>query len=140
MLIVTVFFASLSNVASAGERLAVAASVANVRSGPGTKYDILWKASKYYPIRIIKKMGSWYWFVDFERDEGWMHKSLVRKIPTVITIKEKCNIRSGPSTEHKIVFTAEKGAAFKVKKRKSNWIYIQHADGDKGWIYKTLVW
>ncbi|MGA7144470.1 MAG: SH3 domain-containing protein [Desulfobacterales bacterium] len=24
--------------------------------------------------------------------------------------------------------------------RKGSWIHVQHADGDKGWIYKTLVW
>ena len=140
MLIVTAFFASLSTVALAGERLAVAVNVANVRSGPSTKYDILWKFSKYYPIRIIKKAGSWYRFVDFEGDKGWMHKSLVRMIPTVITIKEKCNIRSGPSTKIKIVFTAEKGVAFKVIKRKGGWIHVRHADGDQGWIYRSLVW
>lgn len=139
-LIPTILIASMATIAFASERFSVAASVANVRSGPGTKYDILWKASKFYPIRIIKKAGSWYRVVDFEGDEGWMHKSLVRKIPSVITIRENCNIRSGPSTKYKIVFTSEKGVPFKVIKRKGNWIYIQHADGDKGWIYKMLVW
>lgn len=140
MLITTILLASLSTIASAGERLTVAVNVANVRSGPGTKYDILWKVSKYYPIRIIKKADLWYRFVDFEGDKGWIHKSLVRKIPSVITVKEKCNIRLGPSTKYKKAFTAEKGAAFKILKRKGGWIYIQHADGDKGWIYKKLVW
>ena len=138
--IITILFISWANAACAGKRLTVVAPKANVRSGPGTNYDIIWIVYKYYPVRIIKKAGSWYRFVDFEGDKGWMHKSLVRKFPSVITIKEKSNIRSGPGTKYKIVFTAGKGVAFKVIKRKSNWIYIQHADGDKGWIYKPLVW
>jgi len=122
------------------ERWAVGVSVANVRSGHGKNYDILWEIEKYHPLNVFKKSGQWYHFRDFEGDEGWIHKSLVRKIPSIITKKEKCNIRSGPGTGFSIVFTVEKGVPFKVIKRQGSWIYIQHADGDKGWIYKSLVW
>ena len=133
-------FIGLSNVAFAAQRLTVSASDANIRSGPGTNYDIIWKVNKYYPIKVIKKEGAWIRFVDFEGDEGWIYSSLVRKIPSVITIKEDCNIRSGPGTNYGIVFKAEKGVAFKILNRKGSWIHVQHADGDKGWIYKSLVW
>ena len=130
----------ISSSAASAERLAVAAPVANVRSGPGTTYDILWKVEKYYPLSIIKKSGSWYQFEDFERDNGWIHKSLIKKIPSIITKNEKCHIRSAPGIGNKILFTVEKGIPFKVIKRKNSWIHIQHADGDKGWIHKSLVW
>lgn len=139
--VIAVFlFINLSNVAFASERLTVAVSDANIRSGPGSNYDIIWKVNKYYPIKVIKKVGSWIRFVDFEGDEGWIYSSLVRKIPAVITIKENSNIRSGPGTNYKVAFQAEKGVAFKILNRKGSWIHVQHADGDKGWIYKTLVW
>ncbi len=136
----TILLVICAGTASATERLTVKVPVANVRSGPGTKYDILWKVPKYYPLRIIKKFGNWYRFSDFEGDKGWIHKSLVRKIPSIITKKDNCNIRSGPGTRFQILFTAEKGVAFKVLKRKGNWIRVKHADGDKGWIYKSLAW
>ena len=122
------------------ERLAVSVSTANIRSGPGTNYDIIWKVGKYYPIKVIKEAGSWFRFVDFEGDEGWIKNTLVRKIPAVITIKENVNIRSGPGTKYSVAFQAEKGVAFKIIKKKGNWIHVQHADGDRGWIYKSLVW
>ncbi len=138
-IIITLFITLSSGVAMA-ERLAVSASVANIRSGPGTEYDIIWQVGKYHPIQIIKKSGTWYRFRDFEQDEGWIHKSLVSKIRTIITKKKKSNIRSGPGTRHKIVFTVEKGIPFRVIKRKGSWIIIEHADGDKGWIYEALVW
>jgi len=139
-LIALFLFINLSNAAYALERLTVSISDANIRSGPGTKYDIIWKVNKYYPIKVIKKVGTWYRFIDFEGDEGWIYSSLVRKIPSVITIKENCNIRSGPGTQYSVAFQAEKGVAFKILKRKGNWIHVQHADGDSGWILKTLVW
>jgi SH3-like domain-containing protein len=129
----------LAGIASA-ERLAVSAPVANIRSGPGTSHTVLWKVEKYFPLRIIEKSGEWYHFEDFEGDKGWVHQSLVSKISAVITKKDACNIRSGPGTGNKIIFTVEKGIPFKVLKREGSWIHIEHADGDKGWIHKSLIW
>lgn len=129
----------LAGTASA-ERLAVSAPVANIRSGPGTSHNVLWKVEKYFPMRIIEKSGEWYHFEDFEGDKGWVHQSLVKKIPAVVTKNDACNIRSGPGTNNKIIFTVEKGIPFKVLKRKGSWIHIEHADGDKGWIHKSLIW
>ena len=122
------------------ERSTIIAAVANIRSGPESKSDILWKVEKYFPIWIIEKSGEWYHFEDFEGDKGWVHKSLVSKISAVITKNDACNIRSGPGTDNKIIFTVEKGIPFKVLKRKGSWIQIEHADGDKGWIHKSLIW
>lgn len=129
----------LAGTASA-ERLAVSAPVANIRSGPGTSHNVLWKVEKYFPLRVIEKSGEWYHFEDFEGDKGWVHQSLVSKISAVITKNDACNIRSGPGTGNKIIFTVEKGIPFKVLKRKGSWIHIEHADGDKGWIHKSLIW
>ncbi|MEA3280050.1 MAG: SH3 domain-containing protein [Thermodesulfobacteriota bacterium] len=122
------------------ERLTIKVPLANIRSGPGTKYDIIWNVEKYHPVVVLEKSGPWYHFCDFEGDKGWIHKSLVDEISSVITNKVKCNIRSGPGTKYDILFTVEEGIPFKVIKSKGNWIYIQHADGDRGWIHKSLIW
>ncbi|WDN87359.1 hypothetical protein BuS5_00327 [Desulfosarcina sp. BuS5] len=122
------------------ERLAVTDSIANIRSGPGTNNVIIWKVEKDHPLEIIEKKGNWYHFRDFEKDEGWIHKSLVGKVKTVITKKDNCNIRTGPGTKYKIIFTVEKGIPFRLLKRQGEWIKIRHADGDQGWIYNGLVW
>ncbi|MGB5983794.1 MAG: SH3 domain-containing protein [Desulfobacterales bacterium] len=122
------------------ERLAVGGSIANIRAGAGTNYPVIWKVEKYHPMEIIQKSGEWYKFRDFEGDQGWIHKSLLQNIPSVITIKDNCNIRSDPSTQKEILFIVDKGIPFKVLERQESWIHIQHADGDKGWIHKSLVW
>ena len=127
--------------AAAAQRLAVKVPKANIRSGPGTKYEVLWQAERYYPVVVIQKKGQWVLFRDFEKDEGWIKKNLLDKTPTVITIKRECNIRSGPGTNFQILFkTEDKGVPFRILKRKGKWLYVQHADGDKGWIFKSLVW
>ncbi|MEJ2728445.1 MAG: SH3 domain-containing protein [Deltaproteobacteria bacterium] len=126
--------------AASAERLAVSAPVANIRSGPGTNHEVIWKVQKNFPIRIIEKSGEWYHFEDFEGDRGWVHQSLVAKISTVITNNDACNIRSGPGTDNAILLTVEKGIPFKVLNHEGSWIHIKHADGDEGWIHKSLVW
>ena len=90
------------------ERLSVSSKIANIRSGPGTGYDILWKVESYYPILVLKKSGSWINFRDFEGDEGWIHESLVDKKPTVITIKDKCNVRDRTRYEPRCYFYGRK--------------------------------
>ena len=127
-IVITTVLIIISSIAHA-ERLSVAGSVANIRSGPGTTHEVLWSVGKYYPLNILKKSGAWYRFRDFEEDEGWIHKSLVRKIPSVITKNEKCNIRSGPGTQYKILVTVGKGIPFKIIKRKGRRI---------SWPYRML--
>ncbi|THB76669.1 MAG: hypothetical protein D3926_17055 [Desulfobacteraceae bacterium] len=126
--------------AFAQERVCVNTKIANLRSGPGTDNQILWQVEKYHPLIILKKKGNWYQIKDFEGDKAWLHKSLIGKIEAVITIKKKCNVRSGPGTGNAILFTTERGVPFKVIKKKGNWLNIKHADGDTGWIHKSLVW
>jgi SH3-like domain-containing protein len=140
ILIFLLFFVSSAAQTVAAERLSVSAKIANIRSGPGTTFDVLWQVQKNYPILVLKKSGSWINFKDFESDEGWIHKSLIHKTPTVITIKERCNVRSGPGTQNSVLFSVEKGIPFQKIKKEGNWIHIEHADGDRGWIYHTLVW
>lgn len=123
------------------ERMSVKANTANIRSGPGTtKYEILWEVERYHPVEVIRKQGTWFFFRDFEGDEGWIHSKLLGKEATVITRKDLVNIRSGPGTQHDIVFKAERGVPFRVLKRQGDWIHVQSRDGDKGWIHQKLVW
>lgn len=126
---------------SAAERMAVSASSANIRSGPGTEgFEVLWQVEKYHPLQILQKHEGWYRFRDFEGDEGWIHEQLVDTTDTVITKNDIINVRSGPGTSHAIAFKAEKGVPFKVLERRGDWLQIQSADGDKGWVHRDLVW
>jgi len=142
---ISVFFLVLFLSGNAfAQKLTVNADVANIRSGPGTNYEVLWQVEKYTPLQILDtdKSGTWYYIKDYEGSIGWISKNLMSKIDAVITKPrdERCNIRSGPGTNHDVIFKAIKGVPFKVLERKGNWIHIKHADGDEGWIHKNLVW
>ncbi|NVM21573.1 MAG: SH3 domain-containing protein [Desulfobacterales bacterium] len=126
--------------AANAKRLSVNSGKANIRSGPGTNHEILWSAGKYYPVDIIKKSGNWYRIRDFEGDTGWIHKSLLKKIHSVIVKGPIANVREGPGTSSAVLFQAEKGVSFKLLKTKGKWLKVRHGDGDIGWVHKNLVW
>lgn len=122
------------------ERLSVKANIANIRSGPNTSDAVIWQVEKYHPLNVVQKKDSWYLFEDFEGDRGWIHQSLLTNIKTVIVKNDKCNVRSGPGTNNDIRFTVDKGVPFKMLGKKGDWLHVVHADGDQGWIHRTLVW
>ena len=126
--------------AQAAERMAVKVNIANVRSGPGAGYQLLWQVEKYHPLLIEEKRGGWYRFKDFEGDQGWIADTLLDHTPTVIVRVDRCNVRTGPGTDYSIAFTVDRGIPFKVLQKKGGWLEIEHADGDKGWIFSKLVW
>ncbi|MFZ5564211.1 MAG: SH3 domain-containing protein [Thermodesulfobacteriota bacterium] len=138
MAVLLVLVASLA--ASAEERLSISVPTANVRTGPGTDYEKSWMVEKYYPIIVLERKDRWIKFKDYEGDEGWIRDDLVSSTSTVIVKKPRVNVRSGPGTHHKVAFGVEKGVPLKVKSAQGDWIQVSHADGDTGWILKTLVW
>jgi SH3-like domain-containing protein len=130
----------LCGAAQAEQRVSVSVPEAKIRSGSGNNFEVLWKSEKYFPLAVIKKIGDWYQVKDYEGDQGWVHQSLVGNTPSVITIKDKCNLRSEPKPDASVLFSVGPGIPFKVLKRINKWILVEHADGDKGWIHESTVW
>jgi SH3-like domain-containing protein len=124
----------------AAERMSVKVGLANVRTKPDAKSEIAWQVTKYHPFLILKKKGDWYECKDFEGERGWLFKKLLVKTATVITLKENCNIRSGPGSKNRILFIVDREVPLKVLKRDGRWIKVEHEDGDQGWIHASLVW
>jgi SH3-like domain-containing protein len=127
------------------EMISIKGDKINLRKGPGTKYSILWEYGNGYPLQIVKKNGNWIKVKDFEKDSGWIHKSLLNYNPHVIVKVNrrnmgKINIRKGPSTSQPIVGKAQYGVVFKTLNRKSGWINVEHESGLNGWIKESLLW
>ena len=125
---------------AAAQRMSVKVGLANVRSGPSKKAEVVWQVTRYHPFEVIGQKGGWCKCRDFEGDIGWLSKTLLAKTPSVITIRNDCNVRSGPGTKNRILFVVDREVPLKVIKRQGRWLKIMHEDGDQGWIHKSLVW
>lgn len=122
------------------QRLSVRADIANIRAEPNTDAAVIWQVEKYHPLQVLRKQDAWYFFEDFEGDRGWIHNSLLSDTRSVIVKRDNCNVRSGPGTDTAVRFTVGKGVPFRVLSEKGDWLELEHADGDQGWIHRSLVW
>jgi len=123
-----------------GEMASIAKDWVDVRSGPGTNYEVLWRVCKDYPVKILEKKENWAKTVGYENDIGWIRQSLLSNTQTVIVTADEVNIRTGPGIRYAIAFKAERGDIFHIVGRKGKWLKIGY-DGDyKGWIRQDLVW
>lgn len=53
--------------------------------------------------------------------------------------REKVHIRSGPGTDHEILWEIFRGFPLQVTERRGEWLRVVDFEGDKGWIYTPLV-
>jgi SH3-like domain-containing protein len=127
------------------EMLSVSGDNVNLRSGPGTKYQVKWEYGKGFPLKVIDKKGDWVKVQDFENDNGWIYKPLLspkgHMIVKVFKNKNKrINIRSGPGTRYRVVGKAYYGVVFETLEQKNGWAKVKHETGLVGWIKRTLIW
>jgi SH3-like domain-containing protein len=63
----------------------VRAGEVNMRAGPGRRYPIEWVLTKRdQPVEIIDEHGDWRRVRDWQNDVGWVHRSMLRSMRTVI--------------------------------------------------------
>ncbi len=145
LVLFTVFAIFLFATYSYAQMLSVDGENVNLRSGPGTKYEVKWEYGKGFPLKVISKKGDWVKVSDFENDSGWIYKPLLSKKGHMIVkaFKDKnkrVNIRSGPGTRYKVVGKAYYGVVFETLEQSNGWIKVRHESGLVGWIKRTLVW
>lgn len=124
--------------------MALNVEIGNFYSGPGTNYEFLWQADKYYPVLIFNKRGNWYEVMDVEGDMAWIDKSFLGEINSIVIktsecILRDCNLRSLPKNDSQILFVVDRGVPFKVLSHSGDWLKIEHDDGSIGWIEKRYV-
>ncbi|MFH2202003.1 MAG: SH3 domain-containing protein [Elusimicrobiota bacterium] len=137
------FFLALAPALANAGMFSVSAKKANVRSGPGTQYEVLWYIWKHEPLQSLRHSGPWTEVRDFEGYTGWIYSSLLSDYPSVVVIAKAANIRSGPSARFDIVWEVDRGVTFQVRSVKGRWIEVYDEGGDDavtGWIHRSLVW
>ena len=138
--LITLTILSFAAVASA-KMVAVNADMINLRSGPGTKYQVIWELGRGYPLKVIGSKGQWYRVVDFENDKGWIYKKLVDRSSHFVVKSKVINIRSGAGTKYKIIRQAKRGVVFKTLERRKGWVKIRHEEENvEGWVKRDLLW
>ena len=139
-LIMTVVFLLLTVSLVQAKMMSVDGTKVNLRSGPGTKYRVLWELGRGFPIKVMSQKGEWCKVQDFEGDKGWVSKKFLNRNAHLIVKKKLVNIRSGPGTRYRIVGKANYGVVFETLDRKKGWVKVKHENGLSGWVMRSLLW
>ena len=144
LLLILVLFVSQATAAVAA-MVAISGNNVNMRSGPGTKYRIIWKLGSGFPLKVLKRKGQWIRVQDFEGTIGWVNKRIVNKRPHMIVkvhkkSKKRVNVRSGAGSRNRIVAKAHYGVVFQTLKQRNGWVKGQHEKGVTGWVKRSLLW
>lgn len=126
--------------AAAPTRLSVNVPTANFRAGPSTKADVLFTATRYFPVTILETKGKWVRVIDFEKEESWVAKRLLANTPTVVVEVKKGNVRDAPSTEGEVLDKVEYGEVFRIVKTDGRWMRIATPKEVIGWVRDDLTW
>lgn len=130
--------------APAAYGLCVKAAKANMRTGPGTNYEISWEVYRYMPFRKVgtSLSGDWYAVQDVDGDVAWIHKSLVTNAYRCAVVKEDVNVRTGPGTRYGTRYAkpAERYYSFRVLGRKGAWVRAKDETNVIGWIHRSFLW
>lgn len=125
----------------AAEYVSVTGDNVNVRTGPGTDHQVAMELFAGYPLQVTGKQGDWLKIVDFEKDAGWIHGSLVEPVATVIIdATTTVNMRAEPTTSSPVIATVERGVVMNRLESQGDWMKLRHASGLVGWIHKSLLW
>lgn len=149
ILMPALLFLQLSMQPAYADNVRIDADNLNIRSGPGTVYEVIGEANTGESYPLVSQKEEWA-EIEFGGQTGWVaidfitietenNETAADSKETSITIPQNnTQIRSGPSTESDIIYFADEGSQYEITGEKDGWYEISVEDRE-GYIYKQLV-
>jgi SH3-like domain-containing protein len=114
---------------------------ANIRVGPSKNYPIEIKfIKKNYPLKVLEEYEDWRKVEDFQKNFGWIHKSLISGTRTGIILSNDNNtIKLLNTLKGNIIGEIGKGNIVFLEKCKIDWCLVSFGD-HRGWTDKKNIW
>ena len=114
---------------------------ANIRVGPSKNYPIEIKyIKKNYPLKVLDEYEEWRKVEDFNRNIGWIHKSLISGTRTGIVLSnDNKAIKLLNTLNGNVIGEIGKGNIVFLEKCKIDWCLVS-LDDYEGWMNKNYIW
>jgi len=111
----------------------------NVRYGPSFNSPVKFVYKKInLPIKQIDKKDNWRRIIDLKNNSGWIHRSQLKKINSIIPLENKVLFKK-PSKFSKPMALIKKGRVLVLQKCENDWCKIKTGKFN-GWIKKNDIW
>ena len=139
LLLLIIIFSSDLVANEKSEFLSLKKSKVNVRYGPGFDYPIKYIYKKInLPVKIIDKKENFRRIIDFKKNSGWIHRTLLKKSNSIIILEDKILFKKASNFSRPIL-RLEKGRLLVVKKCQKKWCKVK-AKNYQGWINTDNIW
>ena len=145
ILFLSVILISLLLLVNKVPALCVKVDTANLRTGPGTNYKIIWEVYKYMPlVRVGTSLsGKWYAVSDVDGDVSWISQNLVTsKWKCAVVNTSDVNVRECPkiSCPKDPISPLPQYYSLRVLSQKKQWVKVKDEEGNVGWINSQYLW
>lgn len=118
----------------------VKAGEANVRTGPGLRYQIKWVlVRENMPVEVVGEFEQWRKIKDVQNDEGWIHRSMLTNKRSAIITGETQVMRKNPDEESQAVARLEVGVNVSLLGCKDEYCRVK-VNRHKGWVRRDRLW
>ena len=111
----------------------------NVRYGPSFDSPVKFIYKKIdLPVKQIDKKGNWRRIIYLKNNSGWIHRSQLKTINSIIPIKDKI-LFNKPSRFSKPLAKIKRGRVLLIEKCEIKWCKVK-TSRFRGWIKTSDVW
>ena len=125
---------------SGNAMVSIKGSVVNMRDGPSTSSNVLFKLAQGFPLKVLERKGERLQVEDFENDRGWVSAPWTQNVAHHIVKANLVNVRKGPGTEHPVVGQAKYGEIARTLGSQGDWVKVSLDGLPEGWIERSLLW
>ena len=128
----------------------ITAETLNVRSGPGSNFEVLYMVNKDDRVTITDTSNGWHKVKNNEDKEGWISSKYISISESSETVSRSSsyeqkevntnglNMRSGASTSYRVITTLNKATKVEVISESNGWSKIKY-DGRLGYVYSIYL-
>ena len=137
--LISILFIFPLNVFSEEIFLSLKKNKVNVRYGPSFDFPVKFIYKKInLPIKQIDKKENWRRIIDLKNNSGWIHKSQLKKVNSIIPLEDKILFKK-PSNFSRPLAKIKKGRVLILQKCESGWCKIR-SEKFIGWIKTENIW
>ncbi|MDQ2094491.1 SH3 domain-containing protein [Rhodalgimonas zhirmunskyi] len=119
----------------------------NLRTGPGSGFEIVTHMSHGTTVEVLEVKGSWARVRhELTGKQGWAFRKYLVLESRGSAVREVwspgdgyLNLRSGPGSDFQIMRRMYNGERVEILERKGNWVRVRHQSGVRGWAYSKYL-